>query len=140
MKALAIDTNILLRYIVRNNQEQAEVARHFIESLTPERPGFISREVALEFVWVLERSYNYPRGKLADTMLSLTSAPNIVVESKEDVVNAVTRYGQSSADFSDLLILAASKRVGATSLYTFDQKLARMKGATLLETPLPDAA
>ena len=137
MKALAIDTNILLRYIVRNNQEQADVARHFIESRTPERPAFISREVALEFVWVLERSYSYPRDKIADTMLSLTSTPNIVVESKEDVVNAVTRYGQTSADFSDLMILAAANRAGAMPLYTFDRKLARMDGAALLPVPQP---
>ncbi len=137
MKALAIDTNILIRYIVRNNQEQADVARHFIESLTPERPAFISREVALEFMWVLERSYSYPRDKIADTVLSLTSAPNIVVESKEDVVKAATRYGQSSADFSDLLILAAANRAGANPLYTFDRRLARLDGAALLTVPIP---
>ena len=132
MKVLAIDTNILLRYIVRNNPEQADIARKFIESLTPESPGFISREVALEFVWVLERSYSYPRVKIADTLLRLTSAPNIIVESEEDVVNAVTSYRQSSADFSDLLILAAAQRIGASSLYTFDHRLSRLQGATLL--------
>ena len=137
MKALAIDTNILLRYIVRNNQEQADVARHFIESRTPERPAFISREVALEFVWVLERSYSYPRDKIADTMLSLTSAPNIVVESKEDVISAAIQYRQSSDDFSDLLILAAANRVDAKPLYTFDRKLARMDGVALLSVPQP---
>ena len=57
----AVDTNVLVRYLVRDILELAEAARDLLESLTVERPGFICREVAIETVWVLERSYRLPR-------------------------------------------------------------------------------
>ena len=133
---LAVDTNVLLRNIVQDDDRQAEAARHFLQKLTPEQPGFICREVALELVWVLERTYKFPRTRIADLMLGLTGTAGVVIENAEDVASAVILYRESSADFSDLMILAAAERVGAKPLYTFDRKLARMEGATLLAEPL----
>ena len=132
---LAVDTNVLLRNIVQDDDRQAEAARHFLQKLTPEQPGFICREVALELVWVLERTYKFPRTRIADLMLGLTGTAGVVIENVEDISDAAHRYRQSSADFSDLMILAAAKRVRAKPLYTFDQKLARMEGAALLSEP-----
>ncbi len=45
---IALDTNVLVRYLVRDILEQAEAARDLLERLTPEAPGFISREVTIE--------------------------------------------------------------------------------------------
>ena len=129
---LAVDSNILLRNAVKDNQVQAESARQFLDQLTPQQPGFICREVIQEFVWVLERTYKFPREQIAQLVFGLTSTADFVVEATDDIANAAELYAQSNADFSDLLILAAAQRVGANSLYTFDRKLAQMKGATLL--------
>ena len=133
---LALDTNVLVRYFADDVPTQAETAKALLASLTSESPGFIGREVALEVVWVLERSYNLSRIRIANAFLDLLDEDGIVVENAEDVASAVILYRESSADFSDLMILAAAERVGARPLYTFDRKLARMEGATLLAEPL----
>ena len=130
---IAIDTNVLVRYLVRDDAEQAEAARLLLEGITSERPGFICREVAIEVVWVLERAYKFTRAQVADVIVELAATDGIVIEEAEDVAHAAIRYRQTGADFSDLMILAATERMGAGPLYTFDRRLARVDGATLVE-------
>ena len=134
---LSVDSNILLRNAVKDNQEQAESARLFLDALTPRRPGYICREVIQEFVWVLDRTYKVPRWQIAELVFGLTSTSDFIVETTDDVANAAELYAQSSTNFSDLLILTAANRAGATPLYTFYHKLARMEGAALLTVPQP---
>ena len=129
---IAVDTNVLIRYLVRDNPEQVSVADELLEGLAPEKPGFICREVAMETAGVLERVYGFARTEVRDSVLRLTLMDNLITENRTDVVNAAFAYGQGSADFADLMILAAAERVGATPLYTFDQKLAREEGVVLI--------
>ncbi len=128
---IALDTNVIVRYLVRDDYEQAEAARSLIEGLAPEIPGFICREVIVETAWVLERAYKFERAQVADVLVEMTATDSLVVEAADDVVRAAYGYRQGRADFSDLVILAAAKRAGAQPLYTFDRKLARLHGATL---------
>ena len=138
VNVLAVDTNVLVRYFVDDIPVQANAAVSLIpDSLTPEMPGFIGREVALEVVWVLERSYDFSRSRIVNAMLDLMGKDGLIVENAQDVAYAFHQYSHSNDDFSDLMILAAAERVGAKPLYTFDRKLARMEGATLLAGPLP---
>ena len=128
---IALDTNVIVRYLVRDDNEQAEAARSLIEGLTPGSPGFICREVMVETAWVLERAYKVARAQVADVLVELTATDSLVVEAADDAVRAAYGYRQGRADFSDLMILAAADRTGARPLYTFDRKLARLHGATL---------
>ena len=130
----AIDTNVLVRYLVLDNLEQAEAARELLEGLTPEQPGFICREVILEVVWVLERTYGFSRDQIADVLLELAATDTLVIEAAEDVVSAAEIYRQGGTDFSDLMILAAAINAGAGPLYTFDRKFARLDEVVLLNT------
>ena len=129
----ALDANVIVRYLVGDDAEQAEAARALLDRLTPGNPGFICREVVLEVAWVLERSYRFPRSLIAETLMDLTASDGLVVEDSDDVAAAAHRYRQGGAGFSDLMILAAAEREGATPLHTFDRRLARMEGATLVE-------
>ncbi len=130
----AVDTNVILRYLVRDDPQQAEAARALLESFTSEQPAFICREVIIETVWVLERSYRLPRVEIADLIEQLIHTDRLVFEDTDDVARVALRYRQGGADFADLMILAAAERAGATPLYTFDQALARMDGAVLVES------
>ena len=131
---IAVDTNVLVRYLVRDDAEQSEAARVLLEGITSERPAFICREVGIEVVWVLERAYKFTRTQIADVIIELTATEGMVFEEAEDVMRAAIRYRRTNADFSDLMILAAAERTGASHLYTFDRRLARVDGATLVET------
>ena len=128
----AVDTNVIVRYLVADDPGQSEAARSLLEQLTPDNPGFICREVVIEAAWVLERSYRFPRTRIAEVLMGLTASDSLVVENAADVVAAAHRYRQGGVGFSDMMILAAAERVGAAPLYTFDRRLARMQGAVLV--------
>jgi predicted nucleic-acid-binding protein len=129
-----LDTNVLVRYLVRDIPEQAEAARELIEGMTADDPGFICREVVLEVAWVLERTYRFTRTQVAEALLDLTASDSLVVENSDDVAAAAYRYRRDGVGFSDLMILKATERGNAAPLHTFDQRLARMQGATLVDT------
>ncbi|MYB76827.1 MAG: type II toxin-antitoxin system VapC family toxin [Chloroflexi bacterium] len=128
----SIDTNVIIRYLVGDDATQAEAARALLDGLTPEDPGYICREVAMEVAWVLERSYGFARAQVAKALMDMTSSDSLLVENPDDVVASAHRYRQGGVGFSDLMILSAAKRARATPLYTFDRRLARMEGAALV--------
>ncbi len=129
---IALDTNVLVRYLVRDDVQQAQAARALLDSLTAERPGYVCREVTVELVWVLERAYGFARERIATIVEELVATEGLVIEEADDVARAAFRYRAAGAGFSDLMILAAAERSGAHPLYTFDQKAARLEGASLL--------
>ena len=137
---IALDTNVLVRYLVRDIPEQAEAAQDLLQRLTLEDPGFVSREVAIETAWVLERSYRFTREQIADILEELTAVESLVFEVGDDVRRAVLYFRQGGPDFADLMILAAAERAGANPLYTFDQRFARSTNAVLIETGDSDTA
>ena len=129
---IAVDTNVLVRYLVRDDEEMAESARILLEGLSAVEPGFICREVAIELVWVLERSYRFARTDIADMLIGLIATDSLVIEVADDVALVTHRYREGGPDFADLMILAAAQRGGALHLRTFDRRLSREDGAVLM--------
>ncbi|MDE2847536.1 MAG: type II toxin-antitoxin system VapC family toxin [Gemmatimonadota bacterium] len=129
---IALDTNVLVRFLVRDDEAQAASARNLVSSFTVDKPGFVCREVILELVWVLERAYGFSREQIADVMEHLVSTDVLVVEAGADVARTAFSYGTGSPGFSDLMILAAAERSNALPLHTFDRKAARQEGVTLV--------
>ena len=129
---IALDTNVLVRYLVRDDVEQAEAARALLESLAADAPGYICREVAVELVGVLERAYRFSRDQIATVLEELVATEGLAIEAADDVARAASHYRAGRAGFADLMILAAAERAGADPLYTFDQNAARLEGVTLL--------
>ena len=136
---IALDTSVIVRYLVGDDAAQAAAARSLMDRLTPDDPGFICREVAVEVAWVLERSYRFARAQVAAALMALAASDSLVVEDSDDVAAAAHRYGQGGPGFSDLMILAAAERAGAASLCTFDRRLAQRAGAMGIEHPTRDA-
>ena len=128
----SIDTNVMVRYLVGDDAEQAEAARALLDGLTSDDPGFICREVVIEIAWVLERSYGFARARVAEALMDLTASDSILVENPDDVAAAAHLYRQGGVGFSDLMVLSVAERAGATPLYTFDRRLARMDGVVLV--------
>ena len=137
---IAVDTNVMVRYLVNDEPEQAAAVRTLLEGLTPEHAGFICREVAIEMVWVLERAYKFTRAQIADVLVELIATDSVVVEAADDVASAAGRYRRGGVGFADLMILAAAERAGATPLFTFDRRLAGVEGALLVDSPAAGAS
>lgn len=131
---IALDTNVLLRFFLWDDEEQAEASERLMLQLTLVEPGFISREVLVELVWALEYTYRFRREQVATLLTELVNAASVEIECASDVAEATGGYRRGGADFADRMMAAAARRAGAVPLYTFDRKAARLPGVTLLET------
>jgi len=130
---IAIDSNVLVRFLVQDDPAQAQLATNVIECLTDDAPGFVSREVLIELVWVLERAYRLGRGQIAVAIDGLLSATEMEIEGSDEVTPALELYRNDGFGFADLMIAAAAGRVGAVELVTFDRKAACLPGVRLIQ-------
>ncbi len=119
---IALDTNVLVRFMVQDDLAQTRMASALFVQLTDENPGFVSREVLVELVLVLERAYGFARADIAAALAGLLSAAELVIEAGGDVGQVVERYRLEGFGFADLMIAAAVKRAGAREIVTFDNK------------------
>ena len=129
---IALDTNVLVRFLVQDDLDQARLAGDVIDQLTDEAPGFVGREVLVELVWVLERAYRLDRAEIAEALDGLLASTDLVIEGADQVGPALELYRKEGFGFADLMIDAAARRAGASVVVTFDRKAARLPGMRLL--------
>ena len=130
---IAIDTNVLVRFLTRDDPEQAARVRALFATLSAENPAFVCREVVLELVWVLGYSYNFSRTEIAGALEGLLAAVELEVEDADVVSSALRDYVSEAADFADLMILGTTRKRGAAPLVTFDTRAARINGVKLVD-------
>ncbi|WP_005035754.1 PIN domain-containing protein [Holophaga foetida] len=121
----AADTNVLIRLIEQDDPAQLALA----ESAVAEGPLWVSLLVILEMVWVLEAGYGRSKPEITRVLDILTSNRDLVLEAPELVRAALDLWGKGTADFSDYLILEATRAAGHSPLLTFDKRLAKASGA-----------
>jgi len=131
---IALDTNVLVRFLTQDDTEQFEIAQDIINNCSTKQPAFICREVLVELVWVLERSYKYSRNEITAAVMGLISAAELHVETAQDVAEILPLYQNEGFGFSDLIIRQAAIKNGGCDLQTFDRKAAKLAGVTLLGT------
>ena len=129
---IALDTNVLVRFLVQDDPLQAQLATKVIDQLNDDAHGFVSREVLIELVWVLECAYRRGRAEIAVALDGLLSATELNIEGSDEVAPVLELYRNNGFDFADLMIAAAARRAGAAELVTFDRKASRLPGVRLL--------
>ena len=129
---IALDTNVLVRYLVRDDPRQAKIAARFFQKLTSERPGYISSPVIVELVWVLGKGYGLEPSAIVAALAKLLEMPNLLVED-EDALRLTTERGHG--DFVDCLIHFIGEHAGCDRTVTFDRRFARLPGVELLKAP-----
>lgn len=131
---IGLDTDILVRYIVRDDKKQTAVATSLIEKeCTEEAPGFVSLLVLAELFWVLSRGYGYGKPVLISVFTKLLSAVELRVETSGDVWTALRLYREGPAELADYLIALRGRANGCeTIVATFDKKAAQSSLHTLV--------
>jgi predicted nucleic-acid-binding protein len=129
---IGLDTNVLLRYFVKDDAQQSQIVRNLIGSLSGEEPGWLSVVVLVELLWTLKYSYRFTRTGIADVVKHLLSSRDIAVEQEDLAREALLSYGNSSADFADCLIAVSARSAGCSKTVTFDRIAARDAGMELL--------
>lgn len=121
---IGIDTNVLARFFLQDDEHQSRVADRFMRTLSSEDPGFVSQVVLVEFHWVLRTNSTGSR-KLADECVqALLEASEIEVEDEETVHRALVATRRSGGDFTDALIADTADLYGCDSIVTFDRRAA----------------
>ncbi len=130
---IGLDTNVVVRYVVQDDEKQSGAASRMIEkSLSPENPGFICLVTLAEIVWVLEECYGADRAKVAAVVEGLLSSRQLLVEQSDVAWRALKAWTGSAADLSDALIAQVGLAAGCTKVATFDRGAATLEGFELL--------
>lgn len=129
---LALDTNVLVRYLAQDDARQSAAASRFIEQrLSPTERGFVSLVALLETVWVMESRYAADAVLVADILSDLLEAASLEVQEAGAVRAALQSYRKGGVDLHDCLIVSLAARRKAR-VVTFDVKAARRLGMELL--------
>ncbi len=126
----AVDTNVILRRLTRDDELQAEIA----DRLFNNDDIFISATVLIETEWVLRSYYKWERNRINEVLCALISLPNIVTANEELLRWALSRHGEGG-DFADMIHVAGAQ--SADRFVTFDHRVNRFAGneaGVLIET------
>lgn len=133
---MGIDTNVLVRYLTRDDENQALAARLLIRSAEESAdPLFINHMVLCELLWVLRSVYRFERSQVMDVMGKILETPAFSIEDKDVALGAFRDFQAGGADFPDCLIGRKNRDAGCDATLTFDGQAARMATFRLLETP-----
>ena len=132
----ALDTNVLVRYVVRDDSGQFAAAGSLIGRCVAESQSlFVPVTVTLELAWVLRASFGFAKEDVLRVLSSLFSAVELTFESERALEVALHLYREGSADFADCLHVALATEAGEQPLWTFDKAAAKITGARLVSGP-----
>ncbi|HEX7909086.1 MAG TPA: type II toxin-antitoxin system VapC family toxin [Paraburkholderia sp.] len=131
---IGLDTNVLVRYFAQDDAVQSKKATTLMESLSAERPGYVSQVALVEVVWVLGRCYGVEREQMKDLVDSMVATKELVVEGADTVRKALRIFVASAkADFADCLIERSGYAAGCEYTATFDVTALKVAGMQLLK-------
>lgn len=129
----SIDTNILVRLIVRDDEAQSSVVlRLFERHIRRTESLFVPVTVMLELEWVLRSRYKFSKGDVIRAMSALLESFELVFEAEGAVEQALDFYEEGNADFAEYLHLSLARNGDALPFYTFDGKASKTTGAKLV--------
>jgi predicted nucleic-acid-binding protein len=126
---LGVDTNVLVRYLTRDDKSQYEKARRLIaREVATGEPVLVSLLVLLETEWVLRSRYELAKADIVTAFSALLNTTDLAFEDEPSVENAVYSWKDSAADFADCLIEARNRRLGCRATATFDSRALKFPG------------
>ena len=123
---IGVDTNILIRYLTRDDEQQWKQASDLIQA---SEQCFITNIVLCEIVWVLRgQPYNFNKQEILEAVEVMFHSPTFEFENRSAVYQALQRTKKGRADFSDYLIEAIARQAGYRETVSFDKKLRGEEG------------
>jgi predicted nucleic-acid-binding protein len=119
---LAVDANILVRLLARDDVKQAKLADQFVAN-----GAWVSHLVLAETLWVLKSAYNRSPSQLTAVLDILLAHESLVLQDADTVSAALTHFQSKPAlGFSDCLVLEVARKAGHIPLGTFDKALSKL--------------
>ncbi|WP_412528878.1 PIN domain-containing protein [Burkholderia lata] len=131
---IGLDTNVLVRYFAQDDVVQSKKATALMETLSVERPGYVSQVALVEVVLVLGRCYGVEREQMKDIIDSMIATKELVVEGADTVRKALRAFVSSAkADFADCLIERSGHAADCEYTATFDVMASKVAGMRLIK-------
>lgn len=127
---IALDSNVLIRYLVADDRQQHRIASEFLEKrLTAEEPGFVSLVTVAELFWVLKSRYSVAPAAICEYISDLMATPQLTFERPEVLAPALA---SSHTGIADVLIHFVGTAAGCERTVTFHHAFAKLDGVELL--------
>lgn len=124
----AVDTNVLVRIVIRDDERQADAAEAFIA-----RGAWVSHIALAELSWVLESVYDQRPQSIATAIDMLLHHEHLTLQDADAVTAALNQFRlRPKVGFSDCLMVEVARKAGHGPLGTFDRLLGKVDGATSL--------
>ncbi len=131
-----LDTNVLLRYLTRDDEPKARRALALMVRLERnEERALLSPMVVFETVFTLEKSYRVPRARIKELLENLLSFRGLALADKRVYHSALDLYERTAVSFADAYNAAFMKAHGVDEIYSWDADFDRVEGVVRLEPP-----
>lgn len=125
----AVDTNVLVRLLVRDDPRQLDAAETFIV-----KGAWVSHVVLVETLWVLDAVYERSAEQIAAAVERLLAHAELTLQDADVVASALGQFrAKPTLGFSDCLVLELARKSGHLPLGTFDRQLGKLAGAHRLD-------
>ena len=130
----AIDTNILIRFLVKDDIKQADlVYQQFIQAEQEKQEFFVPLLVVLEMIWVLQSAYKISDQDIVSTLSDLLQMPVLKFQAPAILHQFINSANKTNFDLSDVLIAHAALFSECQKVLTFDKKASKFKHFKLLD-------
>ena len=137
MSAVAfLDTNIIIRYLTRDDPDKAARAYALLQAVEHNQRQVTTTEAVLaEVVYVLssKRLYNIARSVIRQRLLDILALPGLRLANKSVYRRALDLYASINLDFTDCLIVARMEHAKITDVFSFDRDFEQIPGITRIE-------
>jgi predicted nucleic-acid-binding protein len=124
-----LDTNVLVRFLVEDDEAQTGRAAALIEAaVVADERLYVSDMVLCEVVWVLVGAYGFRRSEVAEVLSELTRARHLRFDSSDRIARCVRAFESGRGDFADCVIREHALEAGCDQVATFDRKLLKHEG------------
>ena len=121
----AVDTNVLVRLVTRDDRKQVAAAESFVN-----KGAWVSTLVLMEATWVLTAVYELTHAEIATAIDMLLHHRDLTIQESDSVAAALEQYrNRPVLGFSDCLILETARKASHLPLGTFDRNLSKLDGA-----------
>ncbi len=127
-KTILVDTNTILRYLLRDVPELYEKAEALFKKVrTGEQKVEVTEGMLAEAVYVLLKYYRVPKPEVVETLSAFLLYKGVAGKSRSEYLQGLRLFGQTNLDFVDCL-LAARAKARKVDLLTFDKELLKAIG------------
>ena len=125
----AIDTNVLVRLVTKDDESQYKKAQSFVER---HQPVLVTQLSVLELVWVLMSRYSLNKERTCKVVQALLETKELNIQAPAILEAALKTWEKSKADFADCFILETVIDASESPLGTFDTTLGKLEGCKQL--------